>query len=584
MSRAADIDNPASGEPSLASRRVFIQSVVSGILVGAMAQSQRASAGLLGFPGGAPSAGSTPGYFSAYQTSALSPLAIYPRPDTETASYAHHHWAYYDGTNAIEYRVPVAVQGMAYPHVYELIAGPPGMAIAQATWIAGNTAEQMLALGYGDVVWTPSAALSSAATVTVRVKSQSYATASPPVSGVDYVDVTWTVNTSSSTSQFIFIDVVNGNDTTGSGTFSAPWKTLNKVYGATFGPTSTYPGAALYLKAGTYPLYNQGNANAGPGIVLSGANNPITVLGIPGATVAFDITGCGGNAWVTYDDASDAFMQNVSFTGTPTAAPPVFNYFEESYTNNRLTLHNVSVPNAYGGTGVGNENSGLFFSNNPGGTTQRNYLLLKGVTEANRPLVSGYTNNDAICLIYRFANSIAEFCSATNNNGTGMICLKDGCVNWTRRYCISVLGSSAPAYGFFDLSQDSGVESSGIETCYCISDTSAASNKVPYILNQDAQGQGPSQSYRNTYVGYSVGVSSPTGNGPFSFTDDVIQYGAATQGVYSAGSGGSLPSNITNTGTECQASSGVVNATTYLLQSAYSSYQGGANARGHCIA
>ena len=52
-------------------------------------------------------------------------IQVYPRPDTETNTWARHRWAYYDGTNAVQYRIPLGVSFGAFPYVYQLLLGPP---------------------------------------------------------------------------------------------------------------------------------------------------------------------------------------------------------------------------------------------------------------------------------------------------------------------------------------------------------------------------------------------------------------------------------------------------------------------------
>jgi hypothetical protein len=134
---------------------------------------------------------------------------VHPRPDAETGPftstvYARHRLAYYDGVNPIQYECPICAQGGARPHVYQLIEGP--------SWLQIGTSygSSMYGILYG----TPTGAIakSAPATVTVRVFGQDQAS----------VDVTFTLATSHSTADFIFVDSANGNDTTGDGTFGNP--------------------------------------------------------------------------------------------------------------------------------------------------------------------------------------------------------------------------------------------------------------------------------------------------------------------------------------------------------------------------
>ena len=62
-------------------------------------------------------------------------IQVYPRPDSETNTWARHRWAYYDGVNAVQYKIPLGVSFGAFPYVFQLLSGPPGMTIG-ATYLA----------------------------------------------------------------------------------------------------------------------------------------------------------------------------------------------------------------------------------------------------------------------------------------------------------------------------------------------------------------------------------------------------------------------------------------------------------------
>jgi hypothetical protein len=91
---------------------------------------------------------------------------------------------------------------------------------------------------------------------------------------------------------------------------------------------------------------------------------------------------------------------------------------------------------------------------------------------------------------------------------------------------------------------------------------------------------GLTYSFRNSYVNFPFDVNdpnTPVANGPVISFADAIQYGSATQAIYITHAAGTLPSNVINNGTECQASSGIFNdpgAGDYTFTSAYSQYNG----------
>ena len=89
----------------------------------------------------------------------LEPMrAPFPRPDSETESYAHHHWAYYDGTTGIQYRKRVTPSFGSPPYVFEVLDGPAGAMIQAPSWkTEWFSGTQAAADGYALFVWTPTA-------------------------------------------------------------------------------------------------------------------------------------------------------------------------------------------------------------------------------------------------------------------------------------------------------------------------------------------------------------------------------------------------------------------------------------------
>jgi len=488
-----------------------------------------------------------------WQVGGLPTTVIYPRPDSETASYAAHHWAYYDGSNPVEYRIPIIVQGMALPYVFELISGPPGMSIPQPYWIPGYSAEQMLALGYGDVVWTPTAALSAPATVVVRVYGQN----------CDYVDVTWTVNTSSSVSQFIFLDAVNGNDSTGTGSITAPWQTLAKVYSAAGTPTSTYPGAILYLRAGTYFPFGQS---------ISGANNPVSVLGFPGEAVLMSLANCPGAAWNTYTDASDFFFYNFGFTDVPTTPPVNFHYFACNNAIDRITAYNIDFGPQYVGTDP-RENATCFYCSAPG--AMRSYIALKGLSTDYVPgLPSGSTSIWNVAPLHQFYQCqfvVTEFCTAQNMGWRGPG-IKASNSYTDVRFCRYAQSSEATYSAFNLLNQTDLFPNSYQQLAYNIIDASQSTSTSSLSVNNQRGQSGALFSFRNSYLG-PIAFPDPSADeqGPYSFSNDAIEWITGSTPLQPT------PTSATNTGTQCQAASGVFSDPAngdYSFTSTYASYTG----------
>ncbi len=550
-------------------RRDLIKNGAAMTVAAAVAAVLRPADATIGLLGGAPAFN---GFYPATHYSAAvvpftsgnqAAVQIYPRPDTETSAYARHRWAYYDGANPVQYRIPVGVRGGAYPYVFTLLSGPPGMSIPAPYYQPGWTQAQALAAGYGEVVWTPTASVSGA-TVQVQVTDQAGAS----------ITVEWTVSTSSSTSQFIFLDPVNGVDTN-SGTIGAPIKTLAKAFGSTHGAV-TFPNAILYLRSGTAATYVQGTG----AIQITSGASPMAMVGFPGESATIDMsnspTGSSTAGFMDSSSANDLFLQNLAITGGPSGTSN-FRQFSFLNLNDRYTAHNISFPNVFAGTST-SDNASTFYWNDPtgtGSTTVRNYIYLKGVSETNR--ANSGSNSFGIMDVYKSQYGLVEFCSCTGNGGGYAFFLKASTPDWTRRCNTSVITSTG-GYAFATFAQYNDVLTQNIEDCYNIVDASAVSGAQSITQNEDVftPGQGQTWCYRNTLLNPAV-VSVPTTYGPFNFDKNAIQYYSTPGAVLVTLSGGgwtaTLPSNVTNTGTECQASTGVFNSD-YTFTSAYSSYAG----------
>ncbi len=130
----------------------------------------------------------------------------------------------YPGT---PYEIHADAVGGRWPYTYSLTNAPTGMTIETGPCVTigqGCTA--------GTITWPNPQATASNITVTVT-----------DADGVQDSG-TWTITVD--TAGYCFIDAVNGNDTTGTGTLASPWQTLEQ---ARLGCPAN---GILYLRAGTY--------------------------------------------------------------------------------------------------------------------------------------------------------------------------------------------------------------------------------------------------------------------------------------------------------------------------------------------
>ncbi|WP_405223874.1 hypothetical protein [Lentisalinibacter sediminis] len=199
---------------------------------------------------------------SGHFTPAKMPIhLVYPRPDAETASWARQKRAY----PGLEYRIPVVVQGGAYPYRYQVVSGPSGMTVGEKYGDAN----------YGIASWTP-AEESGPQQVSIRVTDQQDS----------FVDVKFSIEVTRK--GFIFLDP--NVATSGDGSIGNPLKTFADVHKGSQ-DDRTYAGNILYLRGGTHKLTgwagNNGNFN------VKGDNKPQVWLAYPGEEVVVDASSAG---------------------------------------------------------------------------------------------------------------------------------------------------------------------------------------------------------------------------------------------------------------------------------------------------
>lgn len=322
----------------------------------------------------------------------LEPMrAPFPRPDSETESYAHHHWAYYDGTTGIQYRKRVTPSFGSPPYVFEVLDGPEGAMIQAPSWkTEWFSGTQAAADGYALFVWTPTATVTGQ-----RVWVRAY-----DMNGA-WVDFIWTLSTSSSTAQFIFVDNVNGVDTN-TGTIAAPYKTVVGAYG-TSDTTATNPGAICYLR-GSATMYEL-PVYTGNSFTPNAAYNPSALIGYPGESVTIDASSAS-----TGLTAPDMAIQDLCYNGYMSTAS---NYVLLRVSAPRWYLDNVMWTNAGYGS-IGNSVAGMVVSGDTGGANIQ-YGVMCGCAEFNR--VSGNPgNNYSGCAFYSFTDVVVWLNSSFSPN------------------------------------------------------------------------------------------------------------------------------------------------------------------------
>ena len=488
----------------------------------------------------------------------LQPMrAVFPRPDSETSAAAPHHWAYWDGTTGIEYRKTLAVSFGSPPWVFVLMSGPPGMRFGATSWdTSWRAGAQAFINGYGRVFWTPTAVVTD-----YPVVARAY-----DMNG-NWVEFTWTVSTSSSTAQFVFVDNVNGLSTN-PGTLSEPYDSLATACGSTYSAV-TNPGAIIYLRnpSGTAPEYvvpgytDNLFVSGAPYFQLGTSQKPIAVLGYPGEHPVLDTSTIYGSVF----SGSDESFQDVRCDGYLSTAPNMRLFW---VSGDRCNIEGLSWTNSGYGS-VGNDNAaGVYVASNP--TESSQYLSISGYVETNRQ--SGITgNNYAGVDIFSMFDCVVQYgeinCPNStvnsawyfkgNNTQNGwMFALKSHFLSVTHEFSIGYSTSSSGADLYVSNNQ----------ITHCLSLSGSSSIEWP---NTGGTGWywGPNRLSRVSMVaGGVVCNQSSVSPGPFSFDSNALQTSTA------------LPTgtNITNDGKNLLVSSGMLDLTTGDFTSTYLSGNPGA--------
>ena len=208
---------------------------------------------------------------------------------------------YYRQYPGIAYRVPVVAYGGAWPYVFDILQGPTGLVVGR-TYLDYN---------YGIMTWTNPVA--GTYTCQVQVTDQL---------GVK-VSTMWTLTVT--TSNFIFVDPVNGhassnNGGTGTGTLANPFLTLNDWYAGTSGSGSgtrfdtTYQNYFVIYRAGSLSANTCFTDSNG---IVEMQSKPTVHLAYPGETVSIDFQ-TNLNTWGMA--SGNVALQGITFPGCPTSA------------------------------------------------------------------------------------------------------------------------------------------------------------------------------------------------------------------------------------------------------------------------
>ncbi|MBI1425219.1 MAG: hypothetical protein GC149_17360 [Gammaproteobacteria bacterium] len=408
---------------------------------------------------------------SGYFVPAKLPLTVVnPRPDSETANWARNRLAYPDGT--MQYRVPVAIQGGAYPYHFELVSGPSGMSIGQ------DITDQ----DYGIVTWTPTTS-GGPYTVSVKVTDQELNTTT----------ATWTVT--ATTSGFVFVDpnAANGGD----GSKAHPFNNTDAVFGST--PTSaTYSGYQMIFRGGTTAMHGpESNGN----VTLQNNNKPVVWLGYTGENATLDFSHLKA---LINTNQNDIWIEGLNIKNARTDVTDYhFFYFSTNSTNNRTVFFENNFSNiGYSNSANDPVNQACILMFNGG--VLRNYFTFMGnsLDQFQASFIDIYATKYAVIENNKLLNGIAPSPEAA-------FYLKSDLQNITVRRNVSL--SQSYGYGAIYIPQQAQIFSNAnFEIAYNVmlsGDISKPIVRYEWMGSGQANNNNPQlYVYRNTFRGNIQGL------------------------------------------------------------------------------
>lgn len=425
-----------------------------------------------------------------YQAAEREQLVVSPRPDDETSSWARCRLA----PSEVAFEMPIVILGGAPPHEYVLVQGPAGMSIGE------HYGDE----DYGVLKW--SNPVFGSYEIIIRVRSQEYGRNTSGYVDESTITFSIAVEDREDTDFFIWLDAENGNDTTGDGSYSNPFKTLGRVYGST-----SFGGRQLMLKPGTY------NTNGSSQFVIN-AQRPAVIWGV----------GDPGDVVISYTQrnfalsTSDIFIGNVTLVddgyGASQANPKCFRSDVLIHRFTAFKVHNTDPQN---GTDNDDNPTTFYTSDLQSSTNIRQYVAFSRCSEKGR---TGSGNSGQLHICYSTKYSVTEWCETQGSAGQGSCLYKGRNPDFTIRFCdFHETNINCFSIGCQDSGGVTGPQTARGEICY-----SRGFGTRARLNFQAYSGGGTISMYRCT-VHHSksgeqgISILQPDNSGPYRVLNCVVQ-------------------------------------------------------------
>jgi hypothetical protein len=484
------------------------------------------------YPNGLPAP--TPGDWQlaeGHYLTAVIPLEIIsPQEGLTTGTSARSY--YYRCYPGIPWRVPIGVLGGSWPFKYEVLQGPTGLTIGE---VYGST-------DYGILSWANPT--TGQHTITVLVTDQEGTQDSH----------TWLLTVT--TNMAIFVD--SKVATSGNGSFSSPFKTIQDFWGSSRND-ATYAGYHVYFRAGTYVTHWTWDPEwTNTGSVPWRNHKPPVLLAYPGESVHFDVKeGC---FWWADSGQNDAFLRGIRWTGVGYTGTYYNQAFHRFTGCSRMTVFEnefaeLAVPGQ-----TGTNPAHLFYG---GGTTENNLISHNYFDD----LDCGDWNDVEL---YNPNGMVIEHNFTRSSNaasGARAYYLKDRCRRISIRANTASLTQNSLALGTMDDWTSSSTTPHNAEYSW---NNWRTTGDLSIRVGGTSAVFGSIWIRRNTLNGGYVQFASWVTGGPVTFENNVRQYGS-TEYL------GTFGGTVTGLDTDLSGSSGLVDANNELT----ATYEANRGTHGH---
>lgn len=340
-----------------------------------------------------------------YEPSKAEPIIVFPRADASSHSTERHRLA----PSGRRWAIPVAMYSGAWPFYYSVDATSAAKGIGIGAQLSQSGGVLIVADDYAELSWDSPTVGSHEITVTVR--TQEYGRGTSGYSTEKTVTFTLVVVDKEDTTKFVWLSG-SGNDSTGDGSFSNPFRTLSKVFNST-----SYVGRQCHVLTGSY------DTNGSAAFALN-SNTPAVLVIDDAATATVSLTqrvftlsgdGCQVHGIVTSEGGHAATVGNQRI-------------FTVGSGIDRWVFHRCNFTGVANGT-AGDDNCTSIFSSGGGGSTARLDCAIIRCSETDRAFTS---NSTGLFNLFAADQGVAEFNDVDGDAQYNMF-LKDSNRKWSVR-------------------------------------------------------------------------------------------------------------------------------------------------------